>query len=68
MKTYKAVCLEDKVLSYGTDSFTLSRGKEYIISMPGKDDTVTVFSTSWVSGVPANIFGGFLPGPGDPHN
>lgn len=67
MKTFKGICLEDTVISDDKLSLSLKRGQEYIISPPDKDNTVTVFSSCWASGIPASLFGGLVPGPGDSH-
>lgn len=68
MRTFKGICLADHVISEGDQSLSLVRGREYTISPPGEGGTVTVFSTFWASGVPAALFGGLVPGPGDSHD
>ena len=67
MKTYKGICLKDEVITDGKHSLSLKRGSEYIISTVDGNNTVTVFSIYWASGVSASLFGGLKPGPGDAH-
>jgi hypothetical protein len=68
MKTFKAICLTDTIFSEDGLSLSLKCGNEYIISPPDDDNTVTVFSSCWASGVPASLFGRLIPGPGDRHD
>lgn len=65
MKTFKAFCLEFYSFAIYDREWTLERGREYIISEPSDDGTVTVFSSFWVPGVPVSLFGGLVPGPGE---
>ena len=67
MKTYRAICLKDEIFTDGNHSLALKRGTEYIISPISANETVTVFSSCWASGVSASLFGGLVPGPGDSH-
>jgi len=67
MKTFRRICLRDYAVIEAETSFTLRRGEEYITSVEGKDGTVTVYTHYWISGVPVSLFGGEVPGPGDPH-
>jgi len=68
MRTFRGICLEDTVISDGNLSLSLKRGQEYIISTPRSDNTVTVCSSCWASGIPVSLFGGLVPGPGDRHD
>lgn len=58
METYKRICIKDWAIeAENGDRQELKRGKEYITSVPRKDDSVIVFSTFWVS-APLDIFAG----------
>jgi len=65
MKTFLAICLQKIEIKNGDRELVLERGKEYIISKPDKKREVIVFSSCWAYGVPVNIFGGLIPGPGN---
>ena len=67
MKTFLAICLQDYEIIDGDNELLLERGAEYTISVPNERNEVTVFTHLWAHGVPANIFGGLVPGPGDHH-
>jgi hypothetical protein len=59
-KVFRAICLEDFTPAPEEDaSFTLKRGREYIIS-PERDGQVRVFTRYWVW-VPARVFAGREP-------
>ena len=56
-----AICIEDwHVEAENGDRQDCKRGKEYTVSKPWGDGTVTVCSTFWVK-APARIFGGWKP-------
>ena len=67
MKTFLGICLQEQELTDGKKTMLLERGKEYTISVPDARNEVTVFSNYLASGVPASIFGGLVPGPGEKH-
>ena len=61
MKTFERVCIEDYIVeyngSYGIKK-TLQRGQIYLTSEPDEKETVTVFTSHWISGIPVEIFAG----------
>ena len=67
MKTFSAICLKDYEIVDRDKTMTIKRGKEYTVSVPDEHNEVTVFSHCWASGIPADIFGGLVPGPGESH-
>jgi hypothetical protein len=66
MKVYKAICVEDwHIEAENGDRQDCKRGKEYTVSKPWGDGTVTVFSGFWVH-APERIFAGFATLSGEP--
>lgn len=47
MKVEKRMCLRAGTFVDGDKSFTLERGKEYTVSPPHANGTITVFSRFW---------------------
>jgi hypothetical protein len=67
MKTFNRVCIQSCTVEIDNyKKFTVERGKEYITSDVNSEGSVTVFSSYWVS-MPASLFAGAIPGPGNPH-
>lgn len=66
MKTFKRICIKDAVFQNGEKKLELKRGQEYITGAEENNGHVFVMTQYWAF-VPADLFAGAVPGPGDPH-